>query len=108
MTPRPLNAPTDERHRPEGASQADAQSRSQTDALPPASRGAARSVELTGGESVYCINESQLKSALRLAEQEGESGRRIQQALADVERDLSRNERAALAFLLIERLRAGG
>ncbi len=62
-------------------------------------------VSIKGGESVYCINESQLQSALRLAHEDPESAPRIQAALRELESSLSRNERAALAFLVIERLR---
>ncbi|TVR31186.1 MAG: hypothetical protein EA404_10530 [Spirochaetaceae bacterium] len=63
-------------------------------------------VDLTGGESVYCINQAQLQNALQLAQSDSASARRIQNTLAGVERELSRNERAALAFILIERLRS--
>ncbi|MCE9615751.1 MAG: hypothetical protein K8T26_15895 [Lentisphaerae bacterium] len=62
-------------------------------------------VSIKGGESVYCINESQLKESLRLANEDPVSSPRIQQAREHVESTLTRNERAALAFLLIERLR---
>lgn len=62
-------------------------------------------LDLTGGESVYCINQAQLNNALQLAHNDSDSARRIQDALAGVEGELSRNERAALAFILIERLR---
>jgi hypothetical protein len=63
-----------------------------------------RPIELLGGESVYCINEAQLRSAFRLAEQDPQSGPRIQGELAALEAKLSRNERAALAFVMIDRL----
>lgn len=62
-------------------------------------------VSLLGGESVYCINQGQLKDAMRLANEDKTSAPKIQAALADVELKLTRNERAALAFVLIERLR---
>jgi hypothetical protein len=61
-------------------------------------------IELLGGESVYCINRSQLASAFRLAERDPEASPRIQAALKDLEVRLSRNERAALAFVVIDRL----
>jgi hypothetical protein len=61
--------------------------------------------DLLGGESVYCINKNQLVGAVRLAEEDPVSAPRIGQALAEAEANLSRNERAALAFVLIERLR---
>ena len=67
-----------------------------------------RPIELLGGESVYCINQAQLRSAFRLAEQDPQSAPRIQGELAALERKLSRNERAALAFVLIDRLLKSG
>ena len=65
-------------------------------AVPPA--------DLTGGESVYCINQVQLERAFELADADPDSGPRIRAALEGLEQDLSRNERAALAFVLIDRL----
>lgn len=61
-------------------------------------------IELLGGESVYCINESQLKNAFRLAGDDPHSAPRIQAEIKALEEKLSRNERAALAFVLIDRL----
>lgn len=61
-------------------------------------------IELLGGESVYCINEAQLKSAFRLAQENPDTAPRIQAEIADLERRYTRNERAALAFVLIDRL----
>ena len=63
-----------------------------------------KEVDLTGGESVYCINQVQLKKAFELAEQDPESGPRIQSALEELQTELTRNELAALSFLLIDRL----
>lgn len=63
-----------------------------------------RPIELLGGESVYCINQSQLASAFRLANEDPQSGPRIQAEIQRLEQALSRNERAALAFVLIDRL----
>jgi hypothetical protein len=60
---------------------------------------------LTGGESVYCINEMQMRKALELAQEDPRSGPRLAVKLAELEAGLDRNERAALAFLLIDRLR---
>jgi hypothetical protein len=60
---------------------------------------------LTGGESVYCINEMQMRKALELAQGDPRSGPRLAAKLAELEAGLDRNERAALAFLLIDRLR---
>jgi hypothetical protein len=60
---------------------------------------------ILGGESVYCINEAQLKEAVRLTESDSDSAPRLQKLIAQIEADCSRNERAALAFTLIQRLR---
>lgn len=65
---------------------------------------AMRPIDLTGGKSVYCFNESQIKSAHALAFEDPESGPRIQAELDRLESEMSRNERAALAFVLIDRL----
>ena len=62
-------------------------------------------VSLLGGEYVYCINEGQLRDATRLADEDPESSPKIQSQLETVEASLTRNERAALAFVIIERLR---
>ena len=69
---------------------------------------AADSVDILGGESVYCVNRSQMGEAMRLADEDEESSPRIQAALAELEANLTRNERAALAFVIIERLRDNG
>ena len=53
-----------------------------------------RPIELLGGESVYCINHSQLRSAFKLAEEDPQSAPRIQAEIAELEKKLSRNERA--------------
>lgn len=63
-----------------------------------------KEVDLTGGESVYCINRSQLKRAFDLAQSNAESGAKINEMLQRIENDLSRNERAALSFILVDRL----
>ncbi len=60
---------------------------------------------LTGGESIYCINEMQMRKALELAQEDPRSAPRLAAKLAELEAGLDRNERAALAFLLIDRLR---
>jgi hypothetical protein len=65
---------------------------------------AVKPIELLGGESVYCINESQLKSAFRLAHDDPQAAPRIQAEITALEQKFSRNERAALAFVLIDRL----
>ena len=61
-------------------------------------------IPLTGGESVYCINENQLKEAFHLANEDPTSSPKIQAEVAKLESTMSRNERAALAFVLIDRL----
>lgn len=65
---------------------------------------AVKPVDLTGGESVYCVNQQQLERAFELADTDPHSGPKIRETLACLERDLSRNECAALAFVLIDRL----
>ena len=64
--------------------------------------------EITGGESVYCINQSQMRKTRALMDGPGEDGARLRELLASLERTLDRNERAALAFTLIERLGTSG
>jgi len=61
-------------------------------------------ISLTGGESVYCINENQLKDAFRLANEDPVSSPKIQAEVTNIEDTMSRNERAALAFVIIDRL----
>ena len=61
-------------------------------------------IELLGGESVYCINQSQLQNAFRLATEDPDSSPKIQLELEALEGKLTRNERAALAFVMIDRL----
>lgn len=60
--------------------------------------------EITGGESIYCINESQMRKTRDLVTSDTDQGRRIRDAADRLEKDLNRNERAALAFTLIESL----
>ncbi|MBE0586251.1 MAG: hypothetical protein IH612_21115 [Desulfofustis sp.] len=62
-------------------------------------------IPLLGGKSVHCINESQMAEAERLAERDEISSPKIQSCLQQVEAELTRNERAALAFMLIKRLK---
>ena len=64
------------------------------------------SIPLMGGKSVHCINEQQMAEAWRLTEEEPGSSEKIQALLEELEKDLTRNERAALAFVLISRLKA--
>lgn len=61
-------------------------------------------IEMLGGESVYCINQSQLANAKRLAFDDPSTAPKIQAEIAALEERLSRNERASLAFVLIDRL----
>jgi|TARA_B110000438_G_scaffold29060_1_gene28073 hypothetical protein len=62
-------------------------------------------ISILGGESVYCINEAQMRDAQRLANEDPKSSKKIQSHLKEIENNLSRNERAALAFTIIENLR---
>lgn len=63
-----------------------------------------RKLDLSGGESVYCINEAQMRLARKLAEEDPASSRKIQALFSQIESTLTRNEQAAVAFLLIEHL----
>jgi len=65
---------------------------------------AVKPIELLGGESVYCINQSQLANAKKLAFDDPETSTRIQAEIKVLEEKFSRNERASLAFVLIDRL----
>lgn len=62
-------------------------------------------IPLLGGKSVHCINEQQMAEALRIADEDQQSSRKITRLIEDLEDSLSRNERAALAFVLIQRLK---
>ena len=62
-------------------------------------------VSILGGESVYCINESQMNQAKQLAEEDPNSSDKIKSMIKTLEIDFSRNERAALAFTIIDNLR---
>jgi len=62
--------------------------------------------DLTGGPSVFCFNQGQLDRARQLHAEASPSGDRIRDTLARLEADCSRNEQAAVAFLLIDRLNA--
>ena len=62
-------------------------------------------ISILGGDSVYCINEAQMRDARRLAEDDPESSKKIKDIMEKLESDFSRNERAALAFTVIESLR---
>jgi len=62
-------------------------------------------VTLLGGKSVHCINEQQMAEAVRLAEQDPISSPKIQTWIKSLEDDLNRNELAALAFVIIQRLK---
>jgi hypothetical protein len=61
-------------------------------------------IDLLGGESVYCISQGQLKAARELAFENSQTAPIIQGEVRRLETALSRNERAALAFVLIDRL----
>lgn len=65
----------------------------------------ANPIPLLGGKSVFCINEEQMQEASRLRTDDTESSKKIDFQLKQIEQGLSRNEQAALAFTLIERLK---
>ena len=60
--------------------------------------------DITGGKSVYCFNQKQLEGAFQLYEEASEVGETLRQEVGRLEQALSRNQRAALAFVLIDRL----
>lgn len=64
-------------------------------------------VPLLGGKSVHCINEQQMAEGRRLAEEDPDSSPKIQARLKLLKSELSRNERAALAFIIIQDLKNG-
>ncbi len=68
---------------------------------------APETIPLLGGKSVHCINEQQMAEAWRLFEDDPVSSPVIKAHLKKIESDLSRNERAALAFILIQNLKNG-
>ncbi|MEM7391794.1 MAG: hypothetical protein AAF492_05535 [Verrucomicrobiota bacterium] len=61
-------------------------------------------INLLGGKSVYCINEGQLQDAYELAYENEEASPRIQAEVERLEKEMSRNERAAVSFVVIDRL----
>jgi hypothetical protein len=61
-------------------------------------------VDLTGGKSVYCFNEAQLKHAFDLYGSQDETGEQIRVEVERIETVLTRNQRASLAFVLIDHL----
>ena len=63
-------------------------------------------LDLTGGKSVYCLNQQQLDRARALFREDSPAGERIRAAVARLEAECSRNEQAAIAFLLIQHLQA--
>jgi hypothetical protein len=62
------------------------------------------SLDVIGGESVYCINKTRLRKAYEMASKSAESGTKILSSLDLLESELSRDERAARAFIIIDRL----
>lgn len=61
-------------------------------------------IDLTGGKSVYCFNQHQMDQARTMLNEESESGKKIREAVALLEKDYSRNEQATIAFTIIEHL----
>lgn len=62
-------------------------------------------IPILGGKSVFCINEEQMKEAARIRKEDRATAQKLESILSKIERDLTRNEQAALAFTLIERLK---
>lgn len=63
-----------------------------------------KTLDLTGGESVYCINQGQMAQARKIVEENPQRNAVFSDLLESIEASLDRNERAALAFVLIDRL----
>ncbi len=63
-------------------------------------------IDITGGKSVYCFNQDQLDRATHLFEESSPSGERIRATVSKLEADYTRNEQAAVAFILIQHLNA--
>jgi hypothetical protein len=61
-------------------------------------------IDLTGGKSVYCFNEHQLSGAFALFAENSPSGDRIRAEVTRLEQTCTRNEQAAIAFVLIDHL----
>ena len=61
-------------------------------------------LDFSGGESVYCINQSQIRQAFHLARENPETAPRIRQEIERLKSTLTRNELAALAFVVIDDL----
>ena len=61
-------------------------------------------LDLTGGESVYCINQAQMKLARKLLDKDSSEHERLRELFSSVTGDLTRNEQAALSFLIIDHL----
>ena len=61
-------------------------------------------ISLLGGKSVYCINEGQLADAMKMADEQSESGEKVRTKIEEIEADMTRNERCAMAFVLLDRL----
>ena len=70
-------------------------------------RPGATQIDLTGGESVYCINTFQMEKAMQLFAEQSETGSTLRETIGALERDLTRNEQAALAMIILQRLRVG-
>lgn len=63
-------------------------------------------IDLTGGKSVYCFNQQQLDRAVALFQENSPAGERLRARVARLEAECTRNEQAALAFILIQHLNA--
>ena len=65
-----------------------------------------RQIDLTGGESVYCINTFQMERAVDLYHGSSPESDQLRETVLRVETDLSRNQQAALAMILLKRLKS--
>jgi uncharacterized protein Yka (UPF0111/DUF47 family) len=63
-----------------------------------------REIDVTGGSSFFCISQSQYLAAVDLMEKSDEQSQKIMREIEILEHKLDKNQRAALAFYLIDRL----
>jgi len=61
-------------------------------------------IDLTGGKSVYCFNQHQMDQANDMFAEDSPSGDTIRKAVADLEKNCTRNEQATIAFMIIQHL----
>jgi len=61
-------------------------------------------IDLTGGKSVYCFNQTQITKAHDLVNAEDEAGEKVRAEMARLKEAWTRNEMAAMAFVILDEL----